>query len=459
LTTTEQHRSAVLNQVLEGKLTAMEAGAVLQLSERQVRRILAAYREAGAAALAHGNRGCPPVHAISAEVRQRVVTLAQSAAYTGCNDQFLSELLAEREGLVLSRSTIRRILLAAGVRRPRTRRPTPHRRRRERYPQEGMLLQVDGSPHAWLEDRGPVLTLLAAIDDATNQVPAALFRAQEDAQGYFLLLQEIVRTKGLPLALYRDRHGIFVRSPRAPETLAEQLAGRREPTQFGRLLEELGIGSIGAHSPQAKGRIERLFGCLQERLVVELRLAGATTLAEANAVLPAFLAKHNARFAVAPAQPGLAYRPVPAGFCYEEVFCFKYRRTVAADNTVRLGEHRLQLLPSRQRPSYARAQVEVQERLDGSLAVYCQAACVATQPAPKEAPALRARAGRGRVRAPAPQPAEVAAAGPPASATDGSTTRPAEPVGRTGTAGRAVPKPDHPWRQGYQARVTQSQNA
>lgn len=208
----EQQRVMVLNWAERRELVGREAAGLMALSLRQVRRLLAAYRREGVAAIAHGNRGRRPAHAVGEEVRQCVVALAQGP-YAGCNHYHLTEILVEREGLSLSRSTVRRILMVAGLKSPRRRRPPKHRCRRERYPQEGMLLQVDGSRHDWLEGRGPYLTLVAAIDDATGTVPAALFREQEDAQGYFLLLREIIRRKAIPLALYSDRHGIFQRLP------------------------------------------------------------------------------------------------------------------------------------------------------------------------------------------------------------------------------------------------------
>lgn len=388
----EQGRSQVFNRVLAGRITVVEAAELLALSERQARRILAAYRKEGVAALAHGNRGRQPTNSLSPELRTRVIELAKGK-YAGCNYQFLSELLAEREQIAISRASVRRILLAEGISSPKTHRAAKHRKRRERYPQEGMLLQIDGSRHQWLEDRGPWLTLILAVDDATNEHPAGLFREQEDAEGYFLLLEQIVKRHGRPLALYHDRHGIFVTKPGRGETIAEQLVGRREPTQFGRLLEELAIASIGAHSPQAKGRVERGFGTLQERLVFELREAKAETLEEADHVLEGFLPKFDKRFAVEPTQSGTAYRPLTPEIRLKEVFCFKYVRVVGADNTVRLGEHRLQLLANRERASYAKARVELHERLDGSLAVYHEGRCLATKEAPKEAGALRARSG------------------------------------------------------------------
>jgi len=232
-----------------------------------------------------------------------------------------------------------------------------------------MLLQIDGSEHDWLEGRGTYLTLVGAIDDATGIVPYALFRQEEDAQGYFMLLSEIIKNKGIPLALYSDRHGIFQRSPKDSDSLEEQLSGQRQPTQFGRALQELCIQPIFAMSPQAKGRIERLWGTFQDRLVSELRLAGASTINEANQVLWDFLPRFNARFSVPPAQPGSAYRQLPADLCLEGILCFKYGRTVDHDNTIRFDRQVIQLLPGLDRSSYTRARVEVQERLDGSLIV------------------------------------------------------------------------------------------
>ena len=436
----EQRRLIVLNQVETGKVIGREAAEVLGLSLRHVKRILAAYRKEGAAALAHGNRGRKPHNALNGDVRRQVAELAQSI-YAGCNNQHFTEFLAEREGIAISRSSVRRILLGVGIKSPRKRRAPKHRSRRERYPQEGMLLQTDGSRHDWLEGRGHWLSLIAAIDDATSEVPHALFREQEDAQGYFLLLRQIVTSHGIPMALYRDRHGIFERSKRESESLEEQLEGKRKPTQFGRLMEELGITSIPSYSPEARGRIERLWSTFQDRLVSELRLAGACTIEEANQVLRDFLPRYNRRFAVPAAQPGSAYRQPEKGFNPDEVFCFKYYRTVGTDNVVPLGEHRLQIMPTNGRLSYARARVEVHERLDGSLAVYYQGHCLATKPAPPEAPVLRAR--------------NIARA---ISNTTGSD-KPSVPVMVTNKTlqpkppHHTKPGPDHPWRRPFKLHI------
>lgn len=392
LSTREQRRLAVLNRVLEGRSTVEEAAEFLGVSERHTWRLLAAYRKEGAAALVHGNRGRKPSHTTLGETKKKVLELAEGR-YFGFNHSHFTEKLWAPEGIHLSRSTVRRILAQGGLRSPIRRRPPKHRSRRERRAQEGMLLQIDGSPHDWLKGRGPYLTLVGAIDDATGTVHA-LFREQEDAHGYFLLLREIIERKGVPLALYCDRHGIFVRSAKAKESLEEQLQGKTAPTQFGRAIEELGIQAIYALSPQAKGRVERLWKTFQDRLSSELRLAGACTIEEANRVLQSFLLAFNAQFGVSAAQEGLAYLKLDEGLSLDSVLCFKYQRTVAADNTLAFFGHTLQVLPNPQRPSYAHAKVEVQERLDGSLVVVYQGNILATKDAPPHAVTLRARKGK-----------------------------------------------------------------
>jgi len=391
LTTREQQRLKVLNEVMTGRLSGSKAATAMGISLRHERRLWAAYLKEGSAALAHGNRSRPPANALPDSIKRQVQRLAQSP-YGNFNTQHFTELLAEKEGIHLSRSSVRRILLGVGISGLRTRRPPKHRSRRERYPQEGMLLQIDGSPHAWLEGRGPHLTLVGAIDDATGKVPYALFREQEDTKGYFILLREIVSRYGIPLALYHDRHSIFEQPPDERKTIREQLAGKRRLTQFGRLLEELGISSISAHSPQAKGRVERLWGTFQDRLVGELRLSGVRTLDEANRFLVGFLSRYNERFAVPPDQAGLAYRK-QEGLNLETVFCLKHERVVGADNVVRFKGHRLQVLPSADRLSYARCSVEVHEHLDGGLRVYYQGHYLDTRPAPAEAGKMRELVG------------------------------------------------------------------
>jgi hypothetical protein len=410
----EQTRLIVLNQ-LERKELEIEKGAcLLGLSTRQLWRLLASYRREGAAGLVHGNRERAPANAFPVGFKEGIVKLA-STKYKGFNHTHLTEKLIECEEVSISRSSLRRILLEKGMRSPKKRQAPRHRSRRERYPREGMLLQTDGSLHHWLEDRGPDLCLIGAIDDATGKVPYALFQEQETSEGYMRMLQVIVLEQGIPLALYHDRHGIFELSENVIPTLDEQLAGKEPKTQVGRLLEELGVESISANSPQAKGRIERLWGTFQDRLSSEFRLAGASTMEEANRVLAWFLPEYNRKFAVLAREPEQAYRPPDKSFKAEEYFCLKYQRVVGTDNVVRFNHQRLQVLPSPTRASFARCPVEVQLRLDGSLAVYYQDKPLATRIAPPEATLLRK-----------------------------SPPIPLKP--KVPTTHHSKPTPDHPWR-------------
>lgn len=368
LTANDERRIEVLLRVEAGLLAVADAAGLLGVGERQARRLLAAYRTEGPRGIVHGNRGRPPAHALSPEIREKVRTLA-AGRYAGVNHTHLVELLAAREGLAVPRSTLSDILREVGLHSPRPqKRRSRHRSRRERYPQEGMLLQIDASLHDWLEGRGPYLTLLAVIDDATGKVAGARFNESEDARGYLSLLRDVCRKVGVPHAIYSDRHSVFW--PTNGETLKEQLSGRRSPTQFGRAMGELGIQLIPAHSPQAKGRIERLWGTLQDRLVSELRLAGAGSLEDANAYLPRFLSRFNRTFNVAPATPGSAYRPKLSAAQLDSIICFKHERVVANDNTVRLEGLTIQILPGPNRLGYAKAAVAIHESLDHRFSVH-----------------------------------------------------------------------------------------
>ena len=366
----DERRIEVLARVAGGLLSTAEAAVLLKVSDRQVRRLLSAYRAAGVRAVVHGNRGRHPAHAVPDEVRDEVRRLA-SGRYAGVNHTHLAELLAEREGIEIPRSTLSDILREGGLRSPRPQqRRSKHCSRRERYPQEGMLLQIDASHHDWLQGRGPRLALLGAIDDATGKIVALRFEATEDARGYMSLLREVCLRTGVPQTLYSDKHSVFW--PARRETLAEQLAGQHSTTQFGRAMVELGIQLIPAHSPQAKGRIERLWGTLQDRLVSELRLAGASSREAANAYLPRFIRRFNRTFALPPEVPGLAYRPRLSAAALDLSLCFKHERVVSNDNIVRVDQVVLQLLPGPNRIGYSKATVTIHESLDNRFSVYYQ---------------------------------------------------------------------------------------
>jgi hypothetical protein len=399
LTPREQNRLLVLNALQQRRCTMAEAAQILGLSPRQLRRQRAAYQARGVAALVHGNRGRPSPRRTPAQTRDCLLRLAR-AKYAGVNFQHLT-----------------------------------HRTRRDRMPQEGLLAQFDGSHHAWLEDRGPALVLHAGVDDATSKIIGAYFDEEETTAGYFRVVRQAAEGPGLPLAAYTDHHSIFVGAPRQPLTLEEQLQGQRTPTQLGRVFQELGIQWIPASSPQAKGRIERLFGALQDRLVAELRMAGIREKEAANAFLPGFIARYNARFAKPAAHAEPVYHPWPAGVDPDTIFCFKYVRTVANDHTVTLGPDIVQIVPHGR--SYAKARVEIHERLDGTLAVVHQGHSL---PITRLTTPAVGRVGtrRGRRLNPAQLPA-----GAPAQ-----RRRPRRPS-RTGkrTAFLTKPRADHPWRR------------
>lgn len=381
-----QRRLYVLNHVLVGELTAHQAAAYLDLSVRQVRRLLAAYRAEGAASLVHANHGRQPANRLDEALRRRLVELA-TGPYAEVNRAHLADLLAEREALPVPARTLRRVLAEAGVPAVRRRRPRGAHARRDRMTQAGLLLQVDGSRHDWLEGRGPWLTLVGGIDDATGTVTGGTFREQEDAAGYFHVLIQTSQAHGLPLGLYSDRHGIFWKGPAIP-TLAEQFAGRQPRTQLGRALELAGIAWIAARSPQAKGRVERLWGTLQDRLVVELRLAGADSREAANAVLATYLPRHNARFGVPAANPEPAWRALPAGQPPEALFCFRHPRHLARDGTLTLRGQSLRLADPGPRLPGPRS-IVVEEWLDGSLWAEVEDALCPVVPAPPRAVDLR----------------------------------------------------------------------
>ena len=376
----EQTRLQVLNGLLAEQITLDQAAELMGVSSRHARRMLTAYRDRGAASLAHGLRGRRPVNATPEAVIADVVRLV-STRYEGANHTHLSELLAEREGIDIGRTTLRRILVHTGLSSPRRRRPPKHRVRRQRMPRAGMLIQLDGSYHRWLGDHSPPFTLLLAVDDATGSVVNALFCEQEDSCNYFLLMQTLLRRHGIPLALYTDRHAVFTHKSESQPT--------GMPTQFGRAMAELGIQMIFALSPQAKGRVERAAGTFQDRLITEFRLAGATTMEQAKAVLKQFLPRYNRRFQVPAQCPDPAFRPLLSDLRLGQVLCFKHQRRVARDNTVKFQRHILQLLPDRQRRSYAGAAVLVLHGLDGQLSLQHEGRIIAAQEAPPSPGSLR----------------------------------------------------------------------
>lgn len=387
-------RWEAVERMIAGTLTVKEAAAGLGVCGRQVRRIRRAIERRGRAALQHGNRGRLPVNKLDAATIERIVSLRRTT-YRDFNDQHFTEKLAtEQPPIRVGVATVRRVLRGARIPAVWQRRPRRHRRRRDRKAQAGQMLLWDGSRHDWLEGRGPWLCLVGAIDDATGELlPGAHFVAQECAAAYLRVLAAIVTEHGIPWSIYMDQHGALRRND-DHWTLAEEQRGRQDPTQVGWALEGLGIEAIYALSPQAKGRVERLWGTLQDRLVSELRLANASTVAAANAVLARYRPEHNARFAVAASDQQPAWRKRRAGLDLARLCSFRYEATVLKDNTVRLGGSVvLDIPPGPRARSYADRRVEVRQLLDGTWRVYLADRLIATAAAtsPGELRALRRR--------------------------------------------------------------------
>ncbi len=367
----ELKRWHLMELVKGGKITLREAGEKIGVSYRQAKRIGRAIRERGIKGLVHGNRGRPSNNRFKESLRQRVLKLSKEV-YWDFNDTHFTEKLRECEGIDLNRETVRKLRRGVGIAPKRRRRGPKHRKRRERKAQEGWMVLWDGSPHAWFGPDHPPCCLMAAIDDATGKLLAARFFPFEGSSGYLWLLKEMVKKYGIPIVIYQDRHGALHRND-SHWSLEEQLAGRQESTQVGLALEALGIEPISALSPQAKGRVEKLFATLQDRLGAELRLKGIVTLEEANRFLQSiFIKGFNRRFAVSPRESQKAWREVPKTLDLDRIISFRYTATVGNDNTVRLGGLVLDIPPGPQKSSYAKAKVEARQLLNGSWRVYAK---------------------------------------------------------------------------------------
>lgn len=414
---------------MAGHISERQAAGALHLTVRQVRRLRRRFEQGGAAALVHRGRGRPSPRRLDAARRSAIMALMRDV-YPDLNDVHVTEKLQEVHGLAVCRETVRRLRLglARGAKRPR--RAPRYRQRRTPAPAAGSLVQVDGSAYAWLQSRGPELALLGAIDDATGAILALHFRPAEDLHGYATLFQQLFLEHGLPMAIYGDRLNVFVRND-GHWTLAEELRGHQDPTHLGRILRDLGVEYIAAQSPQGKGRIERLWGTLQDRLVSELRLAGVQTPAAANAFLPTFMADFNRRFTRVPASPTAVWRRPPRDLA--ALFGCRYLRVVARDNTVRLGGRGLTIPRGVRGRSYVGLRVEVHELLDGRLRVLHDGHLLAEQPAPADF-VLRPRRAPNRRREHAPRPPSARPTPPPPRPRLSPEARQAA---RTG--------PHHPW--------------
>jgi len=331
MTQKEITRLRVINQTIDKVITIKEAAELLGLSERQVIRLKGGVNNYGPAFIIHKNRGRKPQHTLPDEVRMKIVELKQTK-YQEANFNHFVELLEEHEDIKVSYTSVHRILTQAGIKSPKKHRKRKSHHRRKRKPQKGMLVQIDASPHEWIIG-GELFTLHGAIDDATGEILALFFTPNECMEGYFEIIRQIVKNYGIPMSLYCDRHTIFVSPNDGKLSIEDQLKGKTvNLTQFGRAMEELGITIIKANSPQAKGRIEKLWDTLQSRLPVEFKIRGIDTMEAANAFLSQFIVAYNEKFGVEPENPEPAFRPLEPGIEFDHILCIKEERTIIEDS-------------------------------------------------------------------------------------------------------------------------------
>jgi hypothetical protein len=362
MTRRELERYQMIQRSLRREITQAEAGELLELSERHIRRLVKKVRLKGMRGLVHGNRGRPSPRKMSVEFEERIASII-GQRYGDFAPLHATEKLWERHKVRVSREKVRRIMMAKGLWRRRRRRKEDHVWR-ERKPHVGEMVQLDGSHHSWLEKRGPRLVLMGYVDDATGR----FFGRFYDHEGIYPAMDSLRRyigRYGLPQSIYLDKHSTY-KTTRQPDT-DELLRDEQAQTQFERAAVELGIKLIHANSPQAKGRIERTFGTLQDRLVKEMRLAGVASCAEANRFLDRYLPIHNRRFMKAPLRPQDLHRPVPKSLNLDDIFCLQGIRTVNNGYIIKWTSRTFVLT----RPSLTlrRKKVVVREWFDAKLSI------------------------------------------------------------------------------------------
>ena len=431
-------RLGVIQSALAGKTTNREGAERLGMSRSQFKRLRRQVRDHGAAGVTHGNRGRISPRRISQEVRTRVVELLTGVVKL--NDHHISDLL-QGEAVTVSPASVRRLRQECKLPPKRRRRASKHRRRRERKARRGTMVLIDGSPFQWFDETGPRWTLLGAIDDATSEILTLTLRPTEDLHGYMSLMSELFLNHGVPVEMYGDRSGILIRND-DHWSLEEELAGQQAPTHFGRMLAALDVRFIAATSPQAKGRIERLWATLQDRLAAELRLLGHITLEAALAYLRHFITQHNARLACAAADLVSDFRPAPRDL--DRILACIYQRVIARDNTVRVAGRWMQIPPGPGGRSFHKARVEVRELLDGRMLVlHAKHGLIAEQPAPAAGFTLTNRRGPRASRLNSQTDA------PGSLLNDERRSTQPKPQAKTSSINRNKPKPGHPWKKPF----------
>jgi transposase len=336
MTEKELHRKTILEKAEEHRITQAAGATELCVSERHFRRLLSRHRKEGDMSLVSGHRGKPSNHRLKAAKRQTIIEFIHDPRYTGFGPTLLTEKLAEYQKITVSRETVRQIMIEEGFHHPKSKKKINLHPQRERRAQRGELVQLDGSYHAWLEERGSKACLLLFVDDATSEALAAEFVEHESYFSYGKLCQDFFHTHGLPVAFYSDKFSVF-----------RVNSNHDAMTQFGRALHTLGINLICANSPQAKGRVERANKTFQDRLVKELRLQDIDNYQDANAFLPTFLQAYNRKFAVLPRSVGNAFSPLDTTIDLHFLFSIHDFRKISRNLEIAFNNTTYQIRTSR----------------------------------------------------------------------------------------------------------------
>lgn len=339
-------RATLIEACIKGQCTVKQVATALGISERRVKQIKKEVKENGVKAIQHGNRGRKPKNTISDEIRNKILELKSSYEYEISNFKHFQELLKEKENINISYSALYNILRNAGIKSPKKHRKTKLHHRRKRKESEGMMLQADGTPFDWFEN-GQNYSLHGFIDDATGKITGLYMCKNECLLGYLEVLRQTLQNYGIPISLYPDKYSVFFPPKKVNDhiTIEEQLNGRQKGiTQFGRIVEELGIEMFPASSPQAKGRIERLWETLQSRLVTEFRINHIKTIDEANSFLITYIQKYNSKFSIQASNKKSVFLKLPKKYNLDELLCVRFERTIDNAGVFSINNSKFQIM-------------------------------------------------------------------------------------------------------------------
>ena len=342
----EIKRATLIEACINGQCTVKQVADALGLSERRVKQIKKEVKENGVKSITHGNRGRKPKNTIPYDTRKKILELRSSYEYELSNFKHFQEILKERENIDISYSALYNILHSAGIKSPKKHRKSKLHHRRKRKESEGMMLQADGTPFDWFGN-GEKYSLHGFIDDATGKITGLYMCKNECLLGYLEVLRQTLENFGIPISLYPDKYSVFFPPKKVDDhiTIEEQLNGREKGiTQFGRIVEELGISMFPACSPQAKGRVERLWETLQSRLVTEFRINKITTIEQANSFLSSYINIYNSKFAVEPLNNKTMFLKLPKKYNLDELLCVKFERTIDNAGVFSLNNSKFQVL-------------------------------------------------------------------------------------------------------------------